>query len=88
MRKHSKKPIPMAKEGEDLEPTKYGVWRWWGLMCREEMAFYPALSEKTDRSSRWTNAINDENMFDGDEFSGFMGLEVFHGMRWGAYCED
>lgn len=52
------------------------------------MAFYPALSEKTDESSRWTNAINDEDMFEGDEFSGFMGLEVFHGMYLCVYCED
>lgn len=45
------------------------------------MAFYPALSEKTEESSRWANAINDESMFEGDEFSGFVGLEVFHGRR-------
>lgn len=49
------------------------------------MAFYPALSEKTDKSSHWMNAINDENMFEGDEFSGFMGLEVFHGMWWRVF---
>lgn len=54
------------------------------IVRREEMKFYPPIAEKTDPNSRWSYAIDNEDMFGDDNFEGFMGLEVFHGLNIGV----
>ena len=58
---------------------------WFGIVivCREEMKFYPPIAEKPTSESKWSYAIDNEDVFGDDNFEGFMGLEVFHGL----FCE-
>ena len=54
-----------------------------GIVCREEMKFYPPIAEKSNSESKWSYALDNEDVFGDDNFEGFMGLDVFHGL----YCE-
>ena len=44
------------------------------------MKFYPPIAEKPTSESKWSYAIDNEDVFGDDNFEGFMGLEVFHGL--------
>ena len=82
MGKRDWKKVSKRKSGEDVEPTECELV--WECDCfREEMKFYPPIAEKSNSDSKWSYAIDNEDVFGDDNFEGFMGLEVFHGL----YCE-
>ena len=49
-------------------------------MGSEEIQYYPKLSTKTKLGSKWSDAFDNEDVFGDEQFDGFMGLEVYHGL--------
>ena len=44
------------------------------------MNYYPKLSTKVNSNSKWSDAFDNEDVFGDEQFDGFMGLEVYHGL--------
>ena len=45
------------------------------------MKYYPKLDKKKKNKNGWMDAIDNEDFFGDDQLEGFMGLEVYHGIR-------